>query len=786
MVNDFTISSRSGLLIGCSVIGCLLLGLWFAFSWGGQNTLRVVDGFAFAAFGTYAGACGVLAARAARGQKRRAWATMAMAMAAWTAGELLRALDTFVRHRTGFPSPCDFFYFVFVVLICVAFVQFPADPRGPTGFRVALDALLSALALFLLLWVIVLGNVRQVQSVDSAAQGRALLYPMLVLVVFVAALVYAVRSGGGDTAVMWLFLAAVTLMVYSGAAFAVLQGANRYYPGHVTSVGWAISMSCFGAAALLSRRSRPLEAANDRTPGRVTLWLPYVPLLIAGTVGPAIILTGILQVGVPVLMAVICVRQVIAGMENKALLTAAANQALRDPLTGLANRTLFQDRLAQAIARRRRDHSPLAVVSLDLDDFKLINDSLGHPTADGLLVGAGQRIAACVRDSDTVARVGGDEFALLIDGGAEEAQLVCERVVAAFDTPFIVDGHEVLIRTSAGMAAPAVTETEVSPEELVRRADIAMYLAKRSRDSVVHTFSSDLTPLDPAIDELTNSGERHSVGRGAAQVRLLGELRRAIDREDLELVYQPKLELATGRLVGVEALLRWDHPRRGVLRPAVFLPLVVRHGLARAVTDLVFRKALDDAARWVSMGREIPVAINLFAPLLRDLRFPATIGALLHERELPARLVTIEITEDLVLDELGRVTAGLHRLRDAGIRIAIDDFGSGYSALSYLRDLPIDEVKLDRHFIASVAHESRAAAVVSAVIELNHNLGIEVVAEGVEDAETAGWLREHACDIGQGYYFGRPVSGTQVSAWVAEHALSTSPDPLLQQWAQHH
>jgi diguanylate cyclase len=664
----------------------------------------------------------------------------------------------------------DFLYLVFVVLACVAFVQFPAEPTQGSRTRVLFDALVVAVTLFLVLWVAVLGNVYQATRVDSVMQGRALLYPLFILFIFVAAVVFVARSGAGNSVVMWLLMGAVTLMAFSGITFAVLQGSNRYHPGHITSIGWVLGMSCFGAAALLSRQPRSPAPPTDLTQPSIALWLPYVPLFIAGTVGPAVVLTGVLQIGIPVLMALLCVRQVVSGWENRRLLTAAADQALRDPLTGLANRTLFQDRLAHAMALRRRDNRSVSVASLDLDDFKLINDSMGHPAADSLLVRVGERIASSVRPGDTVARLGGDEFALLLEGGADEAHLVCERVIAAFDTPFIIDGHEVLMRPSAGMAVTLLAETDLAPEELVKRADIAMYFAKRSRNSTVHTFSSDMTLLDPGVEEVTNTGEGRSVGSGAAQVRLLGELRRTIDRGGLEMVYQPKLDLSTGRIAGVEALLRWPHPRLKVLRPAAFLPLILRHGLMRPVTDLVFKKVLDDAARWMSMGMEIPVAVNLFAPLLRDVRLPETVRRVLEERDLPAGLLTIEITEDLVLDEVGRVTGVLQQLRDDGVRIAIDDFGSGYSALSYLRDLPIDEVKFDRHFIASVATDARAAAVVSAVIELNHNLGITVVAEGVEDAETAAWLREHGCDIGQGYYFGRPVPAAEIPGLVAEHA----------------
>ncbi|WP_431234105.1 putative bifunctional diguanylate cyclase/phosphodiesterase [Mycolicibacterium psychrotolerans] len=758
---------QSAVPILVSALSCVLLALGFAFNWGGDDAVRIVDGVAFAAFGAYAAVCAVVAARAAHGRNRLAWTTMAVALAAWTVGELTRAYLTLVLERSLFPSPADFLYLIFVVLAPVAFLQFPAEPTQGSRIRLLFDALIVATSLFLVLWVVVLGNVYQATGVGAAEQGRALLYPLFILFVFVGAVVFVVRSGAVNSVVMWLLMGGVTLMAFSGVAFAFLQGSNRYHPGHITSIGWVLGMSCFGAAALLSRRPRPPVPPTPVPQSSIALWLPYVPLLIAGTVGPAIVMTGLLRILVPILMTLICARQVLSGWENRRLFAAAADQALRDPLTGLANRTLFQDRLAHAMALRGRDNRCVAVLSLDLDDFKLINDSMGHPAADSLLIRVGERIASCVRAGDTVARLGGDEFALLLEGDVDEAHLVCERVIAAFDTPFLIDGHEVLMRPSAGMAVTSLADNDITAEDLVKRADTAMYFAKRSRNSTVHTFSADMTLLDPDIEELARDGEPRSAKSGAEQVRLLGELRRTIDRGGLEMVYQPKLDLRTGRIAGVEALLRWPHPRLNVLRPGAFMPLILRHGLMRPVTDLVFGKVLDDCARWVSMGLEVPVAVNLFAPLLRDARLPDTVRRVLQERNLPPGLLTIEITEDLVLDEVGRVTGVLQQLRDDGIRIAIDDFGSGYSALSYLRDLPIDEVKFDRHFIASVATDARAAAVVSAVIDLTHNLGITVVAEGVEDAETASWLREHGCDIGQGYYFSMPVASTDISELVA-------------------
>jgi diguanylate cyclase (GGDEF)-like protein len=408
----------------------------------------------------------------------------------------------------------------------------------------------------------------------------------------------------------------------------------------------------------------------------------------------------------------------------------------------------------------------VTVVSMDLDDFKLLNDSLGHPAADTVLVRAGERISACVRPGDTVARLGGDEFAALLEGRADDSHLIAERVVEAFDEPFVIDGENVPIRPSVGIAVASPDEPGLTPEALLRRADIAMYSAKRSRSPGLHTFSADMTLAEPDLTEVTGSIAGLTARDGAARVRLLGDLRQSIDRNELQVLYQPKLDLQTGIIVGVEALLRWPHPQFGLLRPHAFMSLIRKHGLMRPITDLVVNRALDDAAHWQALGIGVPVAVNMFAPFLHDARLPDVLGAALDNRGLAPDLLTLEITEDLALDGFARVTTVLHRLREHGIRVAIDDFGSGYSALSYLRDLPIDEVKLDRQFIASVTEDARAAAVVRAVIDLTHDLNVIVVAEGVEDAETAAWLRDHGCDVGQGYHFGKPMSASAIPSLI--------------------
>jgi diguanylate cyclase (GGDEF)-like protein len=409
----------------------------------------------------------------------------------------------------------------------------------------------------------------------------------------------------------------------------------------------------------------------------------------------------------------------------------------------------------------QRDNHSVAVMSLDLDDFKLVNDSLGHPAGDALLIQSAQRLLECVRNSDTVARVGGDEFAVLMEGRADHARLIANRVVQAFDEPFVIDGHELLIRPSVGIAVTSADRPNVSADALLKQADVAMYSAKRSQTGGVHTFTTDMYLLPAGAPN--GAIER----RGVMAVRMLRELRHAIANVDLSVVYQPKFDLRSGEIVGAEALVRWPHPERGLLGPHHFLPLVRQHGLMSSLTELVLVQALDNAAWWYSKGVGVPIAVNVFAPSLGDLELPTQIVRALRGRNLRADALSVEITEDLLLENMDQTRKVLDRLRHHGIRIAIDDFGSGYSALSYLRDLPIDEVKLDRQFVAPVLVDWRAAAIVRAVIDLADALGVTTVAEGIENAETAVRLREYGCQVAQGYFYSPPLSAAEMFALLS-------------------
>jgi diguanylate cyclase len=599
------------------------------------------------------------------------------------------------------------------------------------------------------------------------------------MVTFTVAVLVLARVRTRQRLALTLLTVGLALMALSNTA--LVNSIANHVGVELPVVGWAVGLLTLGLAALCSLLASPPAPAGMPAallPAPVRMWLPYVP-----AIGGAVIITlgyrhslqtgPVLGTGVLVVMAVLA-RQFLVLTDNRRLLGIMAKQALHDPLTGLANRALLDDRLAHAVQMHRRDRRPVAVLSLDLDDFKLINDSMGHSAGDALLKAAAQRLVGCVRMGDTVARVGGDEFAVVIEGGDEDSHPVARRIAEAFTAPFDVFGQQVVVRPSVGLAVAAPDDAQLTAEVLLNQADAAMYAAKRLRTGGLQTFSAGMQLAARDERDLPDGSDDKSARDGAGVVRLLGDLRQAIERLDLDTVYQPKFDLRSEEIVGVEALVRWPHPNRGLLSPEHFLPLVRQHGLMRAVTERVLAQALDGAGVWHRQGARIPVSVNLFAASLTDMTLPAHIVEALARRELPADALILEITEDLVVQDIAAAHAMLTTLREHGIRIALDDFGSGYSALRYLRDLPIDEVKLDGDFIAPILVDSRAAAIVRAVIDLAHVLGVTTVAEGVESAETAAALRDYGCEMAQGFYYSPPMTAPAVLDLLTR---CSKPDP---------
>jgi diguanylate cyclase (GGDEF)-like protein len=749
---------------GIATATAVAFAAWLIGGWGGESTVRVVADLGLLGFAVFAAVCAGLAARSARGRQRTAWICLTAGLGGWAVGDAIWAYYQLVlgMEQSPFPSVADVAYLLFPVGACVALVLFPVGYSGQSRTRLVLDGLIVAGALFAVSWVTVLNSVYDAGGASRFAVALSLAYPVTDIVVLTVALVVLARARTGQRLTLMLLTVGNVLNALSDGAFVYLTAHDAYNTGNLIDVGWVAALLMLGMAALVSCGAPHTEEQKAQVPSRASMWLPYLPLVPAAAVcvpkflptpglGPIVILTILL-------VTAVLTRQFLVVGENRRLLEMVSDQALRDPLTGLANRALLHDRLTHAMQLHQRDNQSVAVMSLDLDDFKLVNDSLGHPAGDALLVLAAERILGCVRTGDTVARLGGDEFAVLLEGRAEDSRLVAHRVMQVFDEPFLIDGHDLLLRPSVGLAVASADDPDTSADALLKQADVAMYSAKRSRTGGVHTFTGDMQLIDPSELSLSREPNGNAGRNGAVAVRLLGQLRHAIDHVGLSLVYQPKFDLRDDEIVGVEALVRWLHPERGLLGPDHFLPLVREHGLTRSVTELVLTLALDDAAHWHSRGVGVAIAVNVFAPSLGDLDLPNQIMRALADRNLSSDALTVEITEDLLLDNLDRTRTVLDRLRGHGIRVALDDFGSGYSALRYLRDLPIDEVKLDRHFIAPILVDPRAAAIVRAVIDLAHVLGVTTVAEGVENAGTAARLREYGCDVAQGYYYSAPVS----------------------------
>jgi diguanylate cyclase (GGDEF)-like protein/PAS domain S-box-containing protein len=409
-----------------------------------------------------------------------------------------------------------------------------------------------------------------------------------------------------------------------------------------------------------------------------------------------------------------------------------------DPLTGLANRVLLTDRIDSAVGRSRAGTAGVALLLFDLDGFKAVNDSFGHATGDELLVAVAGRLASCLRGNDVAARLGGDEFAVLLETRTpEEAVRIADRVLGAMSAPYSLSRGQIVVTASIGVAYAA---SDRSTQDLLRDADVAMYMAKAEGKDRIVVFQ-------PAMQE-----------RVAARLRLETELRDAVEQEQFRVHYQPIVNLETARIVGVEALIRWEHPERGLLRPAEFVSVAEDTGLIVPLGKWVLGEACAQAARWqrADAGRMLSVAVNLSPRQLKDPQLLDAVSTALADAKLSPTALTIEITEDLLLDDSALARTRLAQLRGLGIRVAVDDFGTGYSSLSYLREFPLDVLKIDRSFVAPLTEGPRAAALVRSIVDLANALDMDTVGEGVESAEQAAKLTELGCRVAQGYFFAEP------------------------------
>ena len=502
-----------------------------------------------------------------------------------------------------------------------------------------------------------------------------------------------------------------------------------------------------GASTKVFRAYAPFRL-EDGTAGVLVVDKDYGPIAAAArraAITVAVVLEGVL---LALWLCLFPIMRSVTRRMNRQLDTIA-HQALHDDLTGLANRTQFGQRLDEALEAEVGKEKALTVFFIDLERFKEVNDALGHNLGNELLTVVAARLDDVVGEGELVARLGGDEFGVLSERATDEvaATAVAERLRSAIAIPCEIAGVSLEVQGSIGIAiAP---EHGTTRDELLRRADIAMYAAKRI--GAPQVFS-------PGLDD--NSPLR---------LAMTGELRRAIESGELAVFYQPQVDLREGRVRGAEALVRWRHPRRGFLLPDAFLTAAEQGGLMRNLTRYVLDEALLQLRAWRSAGLEIDLAVNVSARDLADARFPDEVAQALAKHAVEPAWLELEVTESVLLSDRLRTSRMLERLVDQGVRIAIDDFGVGYSSLGQLKTLPAKVLKIDRSFVSSMESDQSDAAIVSSTIELSHRLGLEVIAEGVETPAHLARLRAAGCDIGQGHLLGRPLPGDQIPS--AAHAV---------------
>ncbi|MEV0726380.1 EAL domain-containing protein [Micromonospora purpureochromogenes] len=730
-----TRARRVGAVAAALVV--LVEAVWLAAALPGAALAGDLGAITVAGWSTLA--C-VGAARRHPATLRRFWTLLAVTMALAAAGRTLWTVQRLGGETLPHTPLIGAIFTAGILTGTAALLCSLAAPRSAVGrARTLLDGVIVALALIPIGWVVVFQDIADADLADPL-RTFGLLYPMLDLMQLTILVAVA-----GPARPIWrpLTLIGASLATRAGAdtVYVSLVAHGTYAPGQVIDVCWPLSYLLIGVATTYPPPPAG-EGGDEGIESPLPPWwrvaLPYLP------VGGAIIAvvlarrpTGqtphLVFIGMMALLGALALRQGLAANENLRLVARLRRLAYADQLTGLPNRLMFNRRLRRAL----RDGPPVAVLLLDLDGFKQVNDRFGHATGDNLLTSIADRMRDAVGDDGTIARLGGDEFAVLVDGdGPVAPERLAERLLTALQPS--AGEEDVGIHPSASIGIAEYGPQHASHTDLLRDADIAMYAAKAAGKSAYRTC----TP-----------GLRESA---VTRAELIADLRRAVDEQQLHLDYQPIVDLATGAVRSAEALVRWRHPRLGLLGPAAFLPLAEETGLIVPIDRWVIHEACRAAATWRERAPEATVAVNIAAAHLRRPDLIATVTAATASAGLAPRALTLELTESALIDGSEAVLERLGQLRELGIRIAIDDFGTGYSSLSYLHRIPATELKIDRSFVSRLDTDARAYATVEMVTRLAGAFDLAVVAEGVETEEQHAAVTAIGCVHGQGYHYGRP------------------------------
>jgi diguanylate cyclase len=677
--------------------------------------------------------------RRLRGRGGLAWLIFMAGQILWVAGDVAYARAALTQPAVPFPSVADFLYLSAYPPMVVALFLLTRD-RGPRDLARLLDTAVIATGLGLVYWVFFIGPIAADATLPVATRFVMAASPTVGVLLFAVVMPLVVRAGRRTPSV-WLLTLGSAVTVTGNTAYTLVPYVHPIVMPLIYG-GFLFAYCCFAGAAL-HPSARTLAGTGRRESfgkGRLallaasTLLVPAV-LFIEGRTAPDRI--DWLAVGIGSVVLFLLVLGRMFGFVTKVQLQAGQLEelAMRDELTGLANRRLFEERLGVAVAGGRPQ-----VAMLDLNGFKDVNDRLGHAVGDRLLMVVAARLAGALREGDLVARMGGDEFAVLLpDATAERMTGVVERLTAALRKPVEVDGQELLIGASFGSSDSAGTD---DPVEVLRRADVAMYVAKGAGDGGHRRY---------AVSMDDQSGE---------QVRLGAELRAALDTGQFRLVYQPIVSLPDARIVSVEALIRWNHPTRGFISPAEFIPVAEQNGLIVELGAWILRTACAQATTWrQSLGDAAPqrISVNVSARQLAEPGFTDLVAHTLAWTGLGAHHLVIEVTETAVFGG-GQAVQAVKDLHNLGVRIALDDFGTGHSSLGLLHTVPVDVLKVDKSFVDNITMAGRHSVIATALIQVSHGLGLTAVAEGVETAEQADELHRLGYRLAQGYYFGKPVA----------------------------
>ena len=706
--------------------------------------------YVFSGLPILAAAVCLMRARTA-GPERTSWALIGIGMLLWAAGSIYWSAFLKQLEEPPYPSVADALYLGFYPACYVALMLLAGPRVRGISASVWMDGLIAMLAVSAVGTAFVVPSLVADTSGGTAVVATNLAYPLgdLLLIALVA---------GGFALTSWRPGRAWALIGGGLVLFAVADSIYLYLVAHGTFLEgtwldaiWPAGMVLLAIAAWQPEPRPTTHRAESwpvlAIPLPLVLTLASVGVLVYGNVAQ-INLVALALASATVVAALL--RLALSFREIRAL-AESRRQATTDDLTGLPNRRYFYERIHEELATAEAGGAPLTLLVADLDGFKELNDTLGHQAGDVLLQQIGPRILDGLRAKDTLARLGGDEFGVLLPGyDSDAAVATVERIRAILDKPFTIHGLNLHVEASIGVAA--FPQHADGVDSLVRRADVAMYQAKEARTGwETYVVARDLHSRD--------------------RLHLLGDLRGAIDAHELELHYQPKVDLSSSEVSGVEALVRWRHPDRGLLGPAAFIPLAERTTLMRPLTLFVLDTALAQCRQWHEEGLDLGVAVNLSMPNLLDAGLPGDVQELLVRWGVPARKLNLEVTENVIMADPARVIDVLTALKGIGVCLSLDDFGTGSSSLSFLKRLPVDELKIDKSFVLAMADSPPDEAIVRSTTELAQRLGLRVVAEGVETAAALALLEGAGCDEAQGYFLKRPAPAAEIAPWVSDWVL---------------